>query len=143
MDVFESCDYSSTEAFAKTFAKGLKSGDVVRLHGDIGVGKTVFMRGIASCFGLENEVCSPTFAIMNIYAGDTPLYHFDLYRLESEDDIYEIGLYDYMAGNGISVVEWPDLLSCYPKSRIFDVTIEKNLEKSETYRKITVKEAAL
>ncbi len=142
MDIFESRSYSDTETIARNFAEKLNPGDIVRLQGEMGVGKTVFVRGIALRFGAEADVCSPTFAIMNIYSSATPIYHFDLYRLESEDDIYDAGLYEFMAsGDGISVVEWPGLLSEYPKTKIYDVTITKNLEISENYRKITMEES--
>ena len=138
MKVIESKGFRETELAAKEVAKSLLPGDIIRLHGEIGVGKTVFVRGIAEFFGGEAEVCSPTFAIMNIYSGTLPLYHFDLYRLESEDEIFEAGLYEFLGGEGISLVEWPELLSSYPAGRVFDVTIEKNLEISEEYRKITL-----
>jgi tRNA threonylcarbamoyladenosine biosynthesis protein TsaE len=142
MDIFESSSYSDTENIARRFAEKLNPGDIVRLQGEMGVGKTVFVRGIASYFEAENDVCSPTFAIMNIYPGTTPIYHFDLYRLESEEDIYDAGLYEFMAkGDGISVVEWPDLLREYPKAVIYDITITKNLDISENYRKITMEES--
>ena len=142
MDIFESRSYSDTETIARNFAEKLNPGDIVCLQGEMGVGKTVFVRGIASFFGAETDVCSPTFAIMNIYSGTTPIYHFDLYRLECEDDIYDAGLYEFMAsGDGISVVEWPGLLSQYPKTKIYDITISKNLEISENYRKITMEES--
>ena len=135
---FESENPGATESFAKAFAEKLTAGDIVRLHGEIGVGKTVFVRGVADYFGCAADVCSPTFAIMNIYNGTTPVYHFDLYRLESEDEIFEAGLYEFLEGDGISLVEWPGLLGEYPGGRIFDITIEKNIEISEEYRKITV-----
>lgn len=138
MKVTETKGYSETESFAKQVAAQLKPGDIIRLHGEIGVGKTVFVRGVAEFFGCAPEVCSPTFAIMNIYGGSVPLYHFDLYRLESEDEIFEAGLYEFLGGEGISLVEWPELLGSYPSARVFDVTIEKDLNVSEEYRKITL-----
>ena len=138
MKVIESRSFSGTEAVAKEIAADLKRGDIIRLHGEIGVGKTVFVRGVADFFGCADDVCSPTFAIMNIYDGEIPLYHFDLYRLESEDEIFEAGLYEFLGGEGICLVEWPGLLTSYPKGRIIDITIEKNLDFSEDYRKITL-----
>ena len=138
MKVAETKGFSETESLAGQIAAQLLPGDIIRLHGEIGVGKTVFVRGIAEFFGCELEVCSPTFAIMNIYGGSIPLYHFDLYRLESEDEIFEAGLYEFLGGEGISLVEWPELLETYPDARVFDVTIEKDLSISEEYRKITL-----
>ena len=128
-----------TENIAKTFAEKLKMGDIVRLYGDIGVGKTVFVKGVASFFGNADEVCSPTFSIMNIYSGSVDIYHFDLYRIEDEQEIYEAGLFDYIGGGGISTIEWPDAAS-YHGSRIFDVTISKNLDISDDYREIEINE---
>ncbi len=128
-----------TLSVATHFAESLKKGDIVRLYGDIGVGKTVFVKGVASFFGSEGEVCSPTFSIMNIYSGDTDIYHFDLYRIEDEQEIYEAGLFDYIGGDGISMIEWPDAAS-YSGSRIFDVRISKNLDISDDYREIEINE---
>ncbi|MBQ3053401.1 MAG: tRNA (adenosine(37)-N6)-threonylcarbamoyltransferase complex ATPase subunit type 1 TsaE [Clostridia bacterium] len=138
MTVFETTGYDHTVSIGKDFARLLKKGDIVRLHGEIGVGKTVFVRGVAKHFGGDADVCSPTFSIMNIYQGDIPVYHFDLYRLESEDEIYEAGLYEFLGGDGISLVEWPELLSSYPGKNIYDVTISKNLTKGENYREIKI-----
>ncbi len=128
-----------TENIAKTFAENLKPGDIVRLYGDIGVGKTVFVKGVTSFFGNIDEVCSPTFSIMNIYSGTIDIYHFDLYRIEDEQEIYEAGLFDYIGGSGISMIEWPDAAS-YHGSRMFDVTISKNLDISDDYREIEINE---
>lgn len=133
--IIEVNSIDETALAAKQFAKRLKPGDIVALHGDIGVGKTVFARGVVSCFGDETEVTSPTFSIMNIYPGTTDVYHFDLYRLENEDEIYDAGLDEYIFGGGISLIEWPDTLNTHKN---YDVTIEKNLELGEDYRKITI-----
>ena len=127
---------AETENIAAEFKKLLKIGDIVCLHGDIGVGKTVFTRGLSG----SDSVCSPTFSIMNIYKGNPPIYHFDLYRLGSEDELYEAGLMEYIeSGDGISVVEWPDILPDCSDADIYDVYISKNLEIDESYREIEVK----
>lgn len=121
--------------FAKKFAKNLLAGDIVCLHGDIGVGKTVFTRGLSG----SDAVCSPTFSIMNIYEGTPPVYHFDLYRLSEEDELYESGLIEYIErGDGISVIEWPDIYSGSSEGNIYDVYISKNLEIDDNYREIEV-----
>ena len=126
---------ADTLKIAAEFAKSLKTGDVVCLHGDIGVGKTVFTRGLSG----SNAVCSPTFSIMNIYKGTPTVYHFDLYRLSTEDELYEAGLMEYIeSGDGISVVEWPDILPDVDGVDIYDVYISKNLEIDENYREIEV-----
>ena len=127
---------AETLAFATKFAKKLRAGDVVLLHGDIGVGKTVFTRGL-SC---SDAVCSPTFSIMNIYDGNPPVYHFDLYRLVTEDELYESGLMEYIErGDGISVIEWPDIFSGTVEGNIYDVFISKRLDIDENFREIEVK----
>lgn len=127
---------AETENVAAEFKKNIKAGDIICLHGDIGVGKTVFTRG----FACSDAVCSPTFSIMNIYKGNPPVYHFDLYRLSTEDELYEAGLMDYIeSGVGISIVEWPDILPTGLCSDIYDVYISKKLDIDENYREIEVK----
>ena len=139
----ESGSANETAAFAGEFAAGLKKGDIVRLHGEIGVGKTVFVRGIAEYFGCADDVCSPTFAIMNVYGSASdeakpPIYHFDLYRFENEEEIFDAGLDEFLGGDGISLVEWPELIKNYPAERVFDVTLEKDAARGENYRRITI-----
>lgn len=130
---------AETRQIAKKFAEGLIPGDIVKLYGDIGVGKTVFVKGAAEFFGADGEVCSPTFAIMNIYSGSTDIFHFDLYRIEDEQEMYEAGLFEYIGGNGISMIEWPDAAQ-YSGKRVFTVTISKNLDISDDYREIEINE---
>lgn len=84
----------------------LHPGDIVCLYGELGTGKTVFVKGIAKSLGIpEREIASASFIIIAEHEGKIPLYHIDLYRISTED-IYEIGLFDYLSGNGISVIEW-------------------------------------
>jgi tRNA threonylcarbamoyladenosine biosynthesis protein TsaE len=97
-----------TIQIGKQFAERLKPGDVVCLDGDLGAGKTHFVKGIALHFGVkEHEVSSPTFTLINEYQGNVPLYHFDCYRIKNEQEALEIGTEDYLYGDGISIVEWP------------------------------------
>ncbi|MBR6523395.1 MAG: tRNA (adenosine(37)-N6)-threonylcarbamoyltransferase complex ATPase subunit type 1 TsaE [Clostridia bacterium] len=127
---------ADTEKIAADFKKELKMGDIVCLHGDIGVGKTVFTRGLSG----SDAVCSPTFSIMNIYKGTPPVYHFDLYRLSTEDELYEAGLMEYIeSGDGISIIEWPDILPRDLDADIYHVYITKKLENHDNYREIEVK----
>lgn len=90
------------------FAVGLKPGDVVVLSGELGSGKTVFAKGIAKGLGVNQwrKVNSPTFVIMNIYKGINTLFHFDFYRLINKSDLTDMGFYEFMNGDGITVVEW-------------------------------------
>ena len=128
-----------TMEIAGQLKSSLSPGSILCLHGDIGVGKTVFTRGIAN----SDKVCSPTFSIMNIYPGNPPVYHFDLYRLSTEEELYEAGLMEYIeSGEGISVIEWPDILTECQVPEIFDIYISKNLKISENYREIEVKKRA-
>ena len=78
---------------------------------------------------------------MNVYHGRVDIYHFDLYRLEDENEVYEAGLYENIGKNGVSIIEWPDLVSQYPEGRVIDVYLSKNLGVSEDFREIVVKGA--
>lgn len=86
----------------------LRRGDIVLLQGDLGAGKTALTQGIGSGLGVRGVINSPTFTILKEYAGRLPLYHFDLYRIESVDEFYSLGFDDYLWGEGVSVVEWPE-----------------------------------
>ena len=95
-------------ALGKVLASVLEADDVVYLMGDLGVGKTTLVRGIARALGYEGRVTSPTFTLMNIYNCEPPVYHFDFYRLENGDTC-DLGLDDYLERQGISLIEWPNL----------------------------------
>jgi len=98
-----------TIKIAKNFAKTLSKGDVVVLKGDLGAGKTVFTKGIASYFhGDKNHTISPTFTILNEYNTNPKIYHFDFYRIKNEDELIAIGIEEYLFGDGICVIEWPE-----------------------------------
>lgn len=92
----------------RDLAGKLEKGCVVALFGDLGAGKTSFVRGLAEGMRLKARVTSPTFTIVNEYLGDVPLFHFDMYRLKSEDELFEIGWDDYIQRNGIIAVEWSE-----------------------------------
>lgn len=98
-----------TILLGEEFGRSLKQGDVVCLVGDLGAGKTTFTKGIANALNCIYEPVSPTFNIVNEYPGDIPLYHFDLYRLESVNDLYSVDIDNYLYGNGICVIEWPQI----------------------------------
>lgn len=130
--------YNDTFEYGKEFAKTLVKGDVVLLTGDLGAGKTAFTAGIAKGMNLADFVSSPTFTIVNEYRnGNTPVFHFDLYRLSSEEELYDIGFEEYLSGEGVCVIEWPDtarnIIDAY-----YTVVIEKDLSVSEDYRKIII-----
>lgn len=95
--------------FAYNYAKTLKSGDIVLLDGDLGAGKTVFTKGIVNYFSARQEVAvSPTFTIVNEYNTSPKVYHFDFYRIKSEDELIAIGIEEYLYGGGICIIEWPE-----------------------------------
>ena len=99
---------SETITEGETLGSKLPPGSVVALYGDLGAGKTAFTRGIAKGLGITMNVSSPTFTIVNEYHGATPLYHFDMYRLESENELYDIGWDDYLERGGVCAVEWSE-----------------------------------
>ena len=100
-----------TRAFALELAEGLEKGDLIALSGDLGTGKTAFTRYIAEGLGITETVTSPTFTIIQEYrSGRLPLYHFDVYRVNDEDELFELGYEEYFYGDGVCVVEWADLI---------------------------------
>lgn len=108
--IFNSKSENDTLSFAKKFASKLNKKDVIVLSGDLGSGKTKFTEGILSFFGLENEISSPTFTIVNEYSkNDIKIYHFDVYRLEDSSEFYEIGGDEYYE-NGICIIEWGEII---------------------------------
>ena len=110
MNKFISKSEQDTINFAENFASQLHKKDIVVLSGDLGSGKTKFVQGILKHFGLENEISSPTFTIVNEYSkNDLNIYHFDLYRLENLDEFYAIGGTEYF-NNGICLIEWGEMI---------------------------------
>lgn len=121
-----------TISFAKNFAKNLKIGDVIVLTGDLGAGKTKFTEGILTYFGLENEISSPTFTIVNeYYTPSSPIYHFDVYRLEDEDEFYAIGGEEYFS-KGICIIEWGEQIKNVLPKHYIQINIKKDMEKENT-----------
>lgn len=137
--VFESTSSQMTFEFAKKIGEKLKSGDVLCLDGDLGVGKTVFTKGVAAGLGIKDDVSSPTFTlIQEYYGGRLPLYHFDVYRIDGLWDMDDLGYEEYFYGEGVCLVEWGSMIKkLFPENTIY-VRIEKDLEKGFDYRKITV-----
>ena len=140
MQEFEFVSHSADETmkFASNLASKLKIGDTVVLNGDLGAGKTKFTEGFLKFFGLEKEISSPTFTIVNEYNTDNlNIYHFDVYRLESSDEFYAIGGEDYFC-SGICIIEWGSIIAdALPKDYI-QISFDK-IDENENYRLITVK----
>ena len=137
--VLESKSPEDTFQIGMRLGKLAEAGDVYTLTGDLGVGKTVFTKGFAKGLGIEESVNSPTFTILQIYEGGRlPLYHFDVYRIGSVEEMEETGYEEYIMGDGVSLIEWADLIEeILPRKRT-RVLIEKDLEKGFDYRRITV-----
>ena len=101
---------AETRELGTRLAGELKAGDVILLEGELGAGKSELARGIAKGLGVTETVTSPSFTILNVYeSGRTPLYHFDWYRLESAEELFELGMDEYLGGDGIALVEWPGM----------------------------------
>ncbi len=136
--VFEVNNIDGTKQVASDFAKKLKKGDIVCMYGDLGAGKTEFVRQMARVFGIEDYITSPTFTIVNEYKGDIDLYHFDVYRIADSDEMFEIGYEEYIDGDGICVIEWAQFIEdILPKKR-YTVTINTDYSRGDGYRKITI-----
>ena len=97
---------------------GLGAGDCVLLTGDLGAGKSVLARGIAGAHGIAGAMPSPTFVLMIPYEGDVNFYHFDLYRMDDPDEFYQAGLQEYVGGDGIAVIEWPEMAELEPAGAV-------------------------
>ena len=134
---FVSHSAEETERFGESLAQELRAGDVLAFTGSLGMGKTAFTRGLARGLGCRGRVTSPTFTIVNEYEGKTPLFHFDMYRLGSSDELFDIGWDDYLARGGVCAVEWSERVSdALPGDTIF-VDIARG-EEGENTRIITV-----
>ncbi len=123
MAVFISRAAQDTISFAQEFAKTLKGGDVVLLHGEMGAGKTVFAKGVALGLGITDEILSPTYAYMNDYDGK--LYHYDCYRLRSGEHAESLGLCDYFYADGVCLIEWSQNIADVLPANCKQVTIRK------------------
>lgn len=135
--------YSAEETAELGRRMGLeaKPGDVYTLVGDLGVGKTVFTQGIALGLGITEAISSPTFTIVQVYEeGRMPFYHFDVYRIGDIEEMDEIGYEDYFYGEGLTMIEWANLIEEILPEKRKEIAIEKDLEKGFDYRRITIKE---
>lgn len=135
----ESFKTEDTFNIGKELASEAKPGEVFCLYGDLGTGKTVFSQGFGAGLEIEEPISSPTFTILKEYhEGTIPFYHFDVYRIGSEDEMDEIGYYDIIEGEGVCLIEWAELISDILPPNYTKVTIEKDTEKGFDYRRITI-----
>ena len=124
-----------TEALGQRLAESIEGGAVIAMYGDLGAGKTAFVRGMARGMGLDCRVSSPTFTIVNEYLGERELIHFDMYRLSSGDELFDIGWEDYIARGAVCAVEWSENV----EDAFYGDEIKLRIEKlSDTERKITI-----
>lgn len=138
---------TETRSARETFELGMrigrkaKPGQVFTLTGDLGVGKTVFTQGLAKGLDIEEPVNSPTFTIVQVYEeGRLPFYHFDVYRIGDITEMDEIGYEDYFYGEGVTLIEWANLIEEILPEHYSDIVIEKDLENGFEYRRITIEE---
>ena len=128
---------AETEALGQRLAERLQPGDVIAYTGDLGAGKTAFTRGLARGLGITERITSPTFTIVNEYQGGRlPLFHFDMYRLGSSEELYEIGWEDYLARGGVCAVEWSEIVADALEEDCIQVDIRQG--DTENQRKITI-----
>lgn len=127
-----------TEEFGIRLGKLLNPGDIVCLNGDLGAGKTTLTKSIGLGLGVDDYITSPTFALINEYEGRMPVYHFDVYRLENVEELYDLGFDEYFYGRGVSIIEWADKIEkLIPKERIV-LDIKKGIDIDERRINITV-----
>ena len=139
--IIETNQEKETFALGMEIGRTAKAGQVFTLVGDLGVGKTVFTKGLAKGLEIEEPVSSPTFTIVQVYdEGRLPFYHFDVYRIGDVEEMDEIGYEDYVYGEGVSLIEWANLIEEILPEHYTEITIEKDLEKGFDYRKITIEE---
>ena len=136
--VIETTSAKETFEAGYRLAQSVHPGQIYCLNGDLGVGKTAFVQGLAKGLGIDVPITSPTFTIVNEYSGRLPLYHFDVYRIADSDEMYEIGYEEYVYGDGVSVIEWPQLIDDILPENRYDVTISKDYSRHDNYRKIEI-----
>ena len=129
---------AETRALGERLARQLQPGDVLLLRGRMGAGKSELTRGIARGLGVEGHVVSPTFTIMQLYGdGRLPLYHFDWYRLQGAEELYELSMEEYLLGDGVAVVEWPEMAEDAVPEKRLEIALEL---RGEDERAMTLKE---
>ncbi len=141
MQTIETFSAEETFELGRQLGEQARPGEVYTLIGDLGVGKTVLTQGIASGLSIEEPISSPTFTILQIYEeGRLPFYHFDVYRIGDLEEMDEIGYEDYFYGQGLTMIEWANLIEEILPEHYREICLEKDLEKGFDYRRITIKE---
>lgn len=125
MQIYYTTDEARTLEIARELGARLRAGDIVLLRGDMGAGKSVFARGLARGLGITSHITSPTFTTMQQYSGPTcNFYHFDLYRMDDPEQLFETGLNEYIGGDGIAAIEWPENAGLDPEGA-YTVRVER------------------
>lgn len=138
-EVYETMSPAETFDLGKKLGSTAKPGMIICLNGDLGAGKTVFTQGFAAGLDITEPVSSPTFTIVQVYEeGRLPLYHFDVYRIGDPEEMDEIGYEDYFYGEGVSLIEWSELIEELIPGEAMGVLIEKDLSRGFDYRRITL-----
>lgn len=138
--IYDSFSEEQTRKIGFELAKKAKKGDIYCLSGDLGTGKTAFTKGFAQGLEIQEDITSPTFTIINEYIGKLPLYHFDVYRISSLEEMDDTGYEDYFFGEGICIVEWAEMVKELIPNDAFWITIEKDFLKKDDYRKIQIEQ---
>ncbi len=139
--IIETRSPEDTYALGEKIGRASVKGQVYTLVGDLGVGKTVFTKGLAKGLGIEEPISSPTFTIIQEYDGTRlPFYHFDVYRIGDVEEMDEIGFDDYIYGEGVCLVEWANLIEEILPEKRTEIIIEKDLDCGFEYRRITIEE---
>ncbi len=134
----ESHSAQETYEIGRQLGEQAQAGEVFCLSGDLGTGKTIFTKGFAAGLSVTDTVNSPTFTIVQEYAGRIPFYHFDVYRIQEPEEMEEIGYEDYFFGEGVCIIEWAELIEELLPEHAVRVCIRKDLEKGTEYRRITI-----
>lgn len=135
--VWESFCEKDTAKIGATLAREAKPGEIYLLEGDLGVGKTVFAKGFALGLGITEPITSPTFTIIQEYEqGRLPFYHFDVYRIADEEEMFELGYESYFFGQGVCLIEWASLIQGLLPAECRTIRIEKDLERGFDYRRV-------
>ena len=120
-----------TESIGEKLSKKLVGGEVIAFKGGMGMGKTVFTRGLARGLGIERGVSSPTFAIVKEYSGSLTVYHFDMYRISGGDDLYSCGFFDYLDGESVMMIEWSENIEEYLPENSIKISISRGENENE------------
>lgn len=136
-EITETYGAEETAALGQRLGKVAQRGSVITLDGDLGAGKTVFAKGFAQGLGIGQIVNSPTFTILQVYEdGRIPLYHFDVYRIEDQEEMWEVGLQEYLGGDGVCLIEWSENIRELIPEEALRITIRRDPSKGDDYRRI-------